>query len=140
VAAGVVFHLPVLYRLAAFEVVCLQEGAARGVDLDLQRDPQLAAVAKHRLVYRRQSCRPYILVEAFTERAFLRKAGGEFHLGAVADGPVSAADALTGFEQSAGVAELTQLIRRGEPSDAATQDDHAGPFAGARRLLDRGRG
>ncbi len=139
-AAGIVFHLPVLHRLAAFEVVRLQEGAARGVDLNLQRDTQLAAVAEHGLVHRRQPCRAYILVEAFPEGAFLRKAGGELDLGSVADCPVSAADAFPGFEQSAGVAKLAQLIRRGQPGDAATQDDHAGPFAGARGLLDRSRG
>ena len=141
-AAGIVFHLPVLYRLAAFEVVRLQKGAARGVDLNLQRDPQLAAVAEHRFVHRGQPCWAYILVETFPEGTFLGKAGGELDLGSIADCPVSTANAFPGFEQGAGVTQLAQFIRRGEPSDAATQDDDAGTFAGARRLLDcsRGRG
>jgi hypothetical protein len=39
VAAGIVFHLPVLHRFAAFERARLQIGAARGVDFDFQRNP-----------------------------------------------------------------------------------------------------
>ena len=73
-----------------------------------------------------------VLVEALGESAVLGEASGELDLGAVADRPVPAANALPGFEQSAGVAQLAQLVGGGQAGDAAAQDDHAGPLAGAR--------
>jgi hypothetical protein len=89
-------------------------------------------------MHRRQTSGTKILVETFAKHAVLGETIGELDLGAVANGPVPAADALPGLEQGAGVAQFAQLVRGHQAGNAPAQDHHTGTFAGACRVLDGG--
>ena len=65
VAAGVVDHPALLDGLAAIQLVGLHERAARGVDLDLEGNVELAAITEHGGVDRRQTGGAEVLVVAF---------------------------------------------------------------------------
>src|SRR5262249_44925195 len=115
--------------------------AAAGVDLDLERDAKLAAIAEYGLVMARDAGRAGVPIEVGIELTdlarYLARAVGHLDRVAAPDGPVAAADAVAGFEDCAGIAGLAELIGRGEAGDARTQDDHPGAVRAAWRERQR---
>jgi hypothetical protein len=117
--------------LAAVQVAGLHEGAAGGVDLDLERNAEFLTVAQHGGVNRGQAGGTDVLVVAVLKCAGLGEAIGELDLGASADGPVTAANAgFACLEQGTSVAELAELIGGDQAGDASPEDQDGGSVAG----------
>ena len=127
VAAGVVDPLAHLQLLAA---VGPEVGAAAGVDLDLQRHAQLAAIGQQPLVMAGNARRPRVHVEPVGEAHGLRLLADHLDLVAVAQRPVAPAQAPARLQQRHVIAGPLQLIGRHQAGDAAAQNDH--PLAAAR--------
>ena len=97
------------------------------VDEDLERYPELLAVAEHACVPVRQSPRTAVQVQALVEIADLLLARTELRVrGAAADRPVDAADAVARFEDRDAVAKLAELVGHGHPRHAGAKDDDLG--------------
>ena len=144
-AAGVVDDLALHHGFAAVGSVVLQVGGAAGVDLDLELDAELAAVAEDSGVDGRQARGADVLIVAGVEGAGLGGAVEEGDGVAAADGPVAAAGTGAGFEDGAVEAEGTHLVGGDQAGDAAAEDDDLDTFAsvgrdGERELLLRERG
>ena len=131
-AARIVDGLAHLDRLAAIRGRIEQQRAAAGIDLDLERDAQLPAIAEKGLMMAGHARRAGIPVEVLIEFADLARAVGQLDLGAPADRPVAAADAIAGLEHRAVVAGLAELIGGRQSGDAGAENDHLGAVAGAR--------
>ena len=130
VAAGVVDDLALHHGLAAVGCVVLQEGGAAGVDLDLEFDAELAAIAEDGGVDGRQAGGADVLIVAGIEGAGLGGAIEEGDGVAAADGPVAAAGTGAGFEDGAVEAEGAHLIGGDQAGDAAAEDDDFDALAG----------
>ena len=142
-AAHVVVGLAHLDRLGAVRRRIVEPRVAAGVDLDLERDAELPAIAEHGLVGARNPRRPRIPVHFGIEFAELAGAVGHVDAGAAPDAPVASADAVARFQHRAVVAGLAELIGRRQPGDAGAEDDDLGAVALAllqcQRLRHRGR-
>ncbi len=128
-AARVVHHAALGDSYAAVQLVVLHQRAARGIDLDLERNAQFVAVAKHGVVRGGQARGPGVEVVALLEGAGLARAVGEIHIGAVADAPIAAAGALARFENRARPPRLAQLVGRDQAGNSPAENHHARAFA-----------
>src|SRR5258708_3532732 len=109
-ASRVVNDLPLLYRAAAIKGIRLHQRRPRGIDLHLERNPELFAVAEHGPMDGGNTRRAGIQVKPFLPIAVLDGPIGEFDGAAVANGPVSPARTLARFQQRAVEAGLPQLV------------------------------
>ena len=125
-AAHVVVGLAHLDRLAAVRRRIVEPRVAAGVDLDLERDAELPAIAEHGLVGARNAGRAGIPVHLRIELADLPGAVGHLDAGAAPDAPVAPADAVARLEHRAVVAGLAELMGRRQPGDAGAEDDDLG--------------
>ncbi len=110
-AAGVVDGLSHLNGTATVGVGIDQPGGPRRIDLHFERDSELATVAQHHLVLRRNTRRTCIPIEAGIELTSLPGAVEHRQLGIAPKGPVAAAAAASGFNHRAVVSGSAELIR-----------------------------
>ena len=136
-AAGVVYDLALDHGLAVVDGIVLQERGAAGVNLDLKRHAELAAVAEHVLVDGGQARWANILVIAGVEGAVLFGSVDELDSVAAADGPIAAAGTGAGLEDCAVEAAGLEFIGGDEAGDAATEDGDFDAFAQVRVEVER---
>ena len=130
-AARIVDRLAQLDRLAVIGRGIVQQRAAIGIDLDLERDAELAAIAEHGLMMAGEPRRPRVPVQALVEFADLAGAVGHVERGAAPDGPVAPADAIADLEHGAVVAGLAELVRRRQAGHSGAENDDLGAVTGA---------
>ena len=112
--------------LAAIGGGIVEPRTAAGVDLDLEGDTELPAIAEHRLMGARDARRAGIPVHLGIEFAQLPGAVVHVEAGAAPDAPVAAADAVARFQDGAIVAGLAELIGGRQSRDAGAEDDDLG--------------
>ncbi len=116
-AARIVDHLPLFDWLAAVQILRLHQGAARGVDLDLERHTQFFAVTQDGAMNRGQARRPGIHVVFPLPVTGLDSAVGELNLAAVTEAPAAAAGPFARLEHDTFEARLAQFIGGDEARD-----------------------
>ena len=136
-SARVVDRLAQLDRPAVIGRRIVQQRPAIGIDLDLERDAELVAIAEHGLMMAGKPRRPRVPVQPLVELADLAGAVGHIERRAAPDGPVASAHAIAGFEHRAVVSGLTELIGRGQPGDAGAENDDLGAVTAARLERER---
>src|SRR5262249_44777863 len=133
----VVDRLAQLDRPPGVDRLVHEQRAAAGIDLDLERDAELPAIAEHALVVAGQPRRTGVPVEAVIEIAELARAVGELERCAAADGPGAAADAIARLEHGAVVAGLAELVGGGQARHPGAEHHHLGAMV--RAALERER-
>ena len=137
VAARIVDHLPLLHRFPAKGFVARHQRAAIGVYEDLQSDVQLLAVAQHGFVNRGNAGGAGVKVAVRTGvLGGLFRTIHELDGGSIAHGPVTAAGACPGLQNSAVKSGFAQLVGGYESGDSSAQDDDLHAFARSHRQVD----